>query len=159
MFYLRPETHYTCFHHVDPRWCCKHISLKQSLLVYDCARSSLLLRLFSSCSEWGLLSSCYVRASHCGKFLLLQSTNCRAVGLSSWGSQALEHWLNSCGTWVSLLWGTVFPDQQSNLCLLHWQADSLPQEDSLPGKPVHIFLTVGCQKEKKQGGWGGEIIA
>ena len=28
----------------------------------------LLKRAFSSCSEWGLLSSCGTRASHCGGF-------------------------------------------------------------------------------------------
>ena len=30
--------------------------------------SSLLRRLFSSCGEWGLLSSCGAQASHCGDF-------------------------------------------------------------------------------------------
>ena len=41
-----------------------------------------------------------------------------AHGPSSPGSQALEHRLNprACG---------IFPDQGSNLSLLHWQMDSL----------------------------------
>ena len=36
--------------------------------VFGCAESSLLQRLFSSCSEWGLFSSCGVQASHSGGF-------------------------------------------------------------------------------------------
>ena len=34
------------------------------LFIFGCARSSLLLRLFSTCSEWGLLFSCGAWASH-----------------------------------------------------------------------------------------------
>ena len=48
--------------------------------------------------------------------------------LSSCGSQALKHGLNSCGTACG-----IFPDQGSNPCLLHWQVDSLPL--SQQGKP------------------------
>ena len=49
-----------------------------------------------SCSEWGLLSGCVLQASHCGL------SCCRAwtlgcLGLSSCGSQALEHRLSSWG--------------------------------------------------------------
>ena len=36
------------------------------LFIFDCIGSSLLPRLFSSCREWGLLSSCGAWASHCG---------------------------------------------------------------------------------------------
>ena len=46
---------------------------------------------FSSCTEWGLLSLWGVKASHCGG-----SPCCRA--------QALGHWdFSSCGTWVQKL--------------------------------------------------------
>ena len=38
------------------------------LFVFDCTRTWLLCGLFSSCGEQGLLSSCGVRASHCGGF-------------------------------------------------------------------------------------------
>ena len=53
---------------------------------------------FSSCSMWGLLSSCGAQASHCSS-----SSCCRAQalghqGFSSCSSRALEHRLNSCGT-------------------------------------------------------------
>ena len=41
--------------------------------------------------------------------------------------QALEHQLSSCGTWAQLLHSMqILPGEGSNLCLLHWQADSLP---------------------------------
>ena len=35
--------------------------------------------------------------------------------------------------------GRIFPDQGSNPCLLHWQADPLTTEP--PGKPLFSFLT------------------
>ena len=50
-----------------------------------------------------------------------------AHGLSSWGSQTLEHRLSSAvhGLSCSAACG-IFPDRGSKLCLLHWQVDSLP---------------------------------
>ena len=36
------------------------------LFIYGCTGSSLLFRLFSTCGEWALVSSCCVRASDCG---------------------------------------------------------------------------------------------
>ena len=75
--------------------------------------------------EWGLLCSCDERASHCGGFFCC-------------GAQALEGMGFSCGTWLlsaglivahglscSRACG-ILPDQGSNPCPLHWQADSLP---------------------------------
>ena len=60
-----------------------------------------------------------------------------SYGLNSCGSQALEQRLSSCGAWTccSVAYG-IFPDQGSNPCLLHWQADSLPL--SHQGSPVHF---------------------
>ena len=59
----------------------------------------------------GILSNCNLRASHCSGFscckvwaLGAQASVAMAGGLSSWGSQALEHRLNSC-VWASLLCG------------------------------------------------------
>ena len=83
---------------------------------------------FSSCDEQGLLASWGPQASHCWWLLLLQTTASRVCGLSSCSSRALEHWFNSCGT-CGLSCSTaseLFPDQGSNPCLLHWQADSSP---------------------------------
>ena len=70
----------------------------------------LLCESFSSHSKWGLLSSCSVWASHCSGF-----SCCRA--------QAQQLWRT--GFSCSAACG-IFPDQGSNLCLLHWWADSLP---------------------------------
>ena len=71
----------------------------------------------------GLFSSCSARASHCGGFSLwsVGSAALRLSGFSSCGSRALEprHGL-SC----SVAHGIV-PDQGSNPCLLHRQANSL----------------------------------
>ncbi|XP_070244028.1 zinc finger protein 793 isoform X4 [Bos mutus] len=47
-------------------------------------------RAFSSCNEWGLPSSCGVRASHCS-------------GFSCCGAQGLEHRLSNCGARSQLL--------------------------------------------------------
>ena len=46
-------------------------------------------RAFSSCSDWGLLSSCHVRASHCGGF-----SCCRAQAVDEWVSVVVVHGLN-----------------------------------------------------------------
>ena len=71
-------------------------------------------RAFSSCSKRGTTLHRGARASH-------------YRGLSCWGAQApdahsvvVAHGLScsaACG---------IFPDQGSNLCPLHWQADSQP---------------------------------
>ena len=65
---------------------------------------------FSSCGERGLLYRCGAWASHCGGFsccgaqaLGTWASVVSARGLSSCGSQALEHRLSSCGAWAYLL--------------------------------------------------------
>ena len=86
---------------------------------FGCTGSLLLLGLFSSCSEWGLLSTGGARASHFCRF-------------SCCGAQASEHGLScskACG---------IFLDQGLNPCLLHWQADSLPL--SYHGSPCFVQL-------------------
>ena len=50
--------------------------------------------------------------------------------LSSFGSQALDHRLNSCDLWY-------FLDQGLNPCLLHWQVQSLPL--SHEGSPLLLW--------------------
>ena len=54
-------------------------------------------------------------------FLLLWSTGPKLVGFSSCSSRALEYRLNCCGTraYPCSLPRGIFPDQGSNLCLLH----------------------------------------
>ena len=65
----------------------------------------------SSCGKQGLLSSCGVRASHYW-LLLFQRIS----------SRCMRSVVAACG---------IFPDQGSNPCPLHWQADSGPSGKSL----------------------------
>ena len=76
---------------------------------------------FSSCGEWWLFSS-----SSAWGYSLCSSFSCC-------GAQAQYLWRNglSCSTACG-----VFLDQRSNLSLLHWHADSLPQ--SHQGSPSHV---------------------
>ena len=90
----------------------------------------MLCRLFSSCSAW---------ASHCGGFslwgLLLWSTKssvAAAPGFQGTGSGVVAHGL-SCSPACR-----IFLGQRSNLCLLHWQADSLSL--SHQGSPLRILI-------------------
>ena len=93
---------------------------------------------FSSCCEQGLLCSCGARASHCSGFSCCCAQALEHMGFHSCSFQALEHRRNSCGAWAQLLYARgVFPDQESNPCLLHWQADSLPL--SHRGSPIIIL--------------------
>ena len=55
-------------------------------LIFGCAGSSLLGRLFSSCGGQGLLSSCGAQASRFNGF-----SCCRAQALDSWASVAVAH--------------------------------------------------------------------
>ena len=65
-------------------------------LFIDCAASSLLCGLFSSCSEQGLLYNCSAQASCCSSF----SCWWARVGSVSFGFRALEHVIDSCGVRV-----------------------------------------------------------
>ena len=122
---------------------------KNCLLNFDYAACLLLCGLFSSCGEWGLVSSCCAWASDCG-------------GFSCCGAWALERAVfSSCGPGPQWLWfpGSVvvehglsgseayriFPGQGSNPCLLHWQVDSLPlsQQGSLQMRLERAFTFKG----------------
>ena len=70
---------------------------------------SLLRGLFPSCGERGLLSSCGVKASLVAE-----------PGLWETDSIVVVHGL------ICALAHGIFPNQEANSCLLHWQADSLP---------------------------------
>ena len=73
--------------------------LKIILFIFGCAGSSLLPGLFSSCCEWGLLSSCGARASQgCG------FSCCRARLQGMWASAVAAHGLSSRGSWAQELW-------------------------------------------------------
>ena len=71
-------------------------------------------RLFSTCGEWGILSSCDAQALRCGGFSCCEARAVVHTGFSS------------CGAWLSCSRACgIFLDQGSNLCLLHWQAHAL----------------------------------
>ena len=135
------------------------------LFIYGCAGSLLLHLLFSSCSKWGLLSSCRARASHCSGFLLHTQHGLQVLGLLwLWhvGSTVPAHELHVLTVpahglhvltvsahglhfLIVLAHGLhffeshgIFPDQGLNLCLLYWQADSLPL--SHQGSPQNSIL-------------------
>ena len=80
--------------------------------MFGCAGSSLLHEAFSSCDECGPLSTAGCR------LLISVASLVRSMALRCMGSVVVAHTLSclvACG---------IFPDQGSNLCPLHWQADS-----------------------------------
>ena len=71
-------------------------------------------RAFSSCGEWGPL------------FIAVRGPLTIAASLVAEHRLQMRR-LSSCGSWAQLLRGMwIFPDQGSNPCPLHWQADSQP---------------------------------
>ena len=69
----------------------------------------------------------------------MQASVAAAHGFNGCSSWALEHRPNSCSTRAEFCSATygIFPDQGSNLCVLHWQANSLPL--SHQGRPGSLF--------------------
>ena len=96
-----------------------HLSLFNTC-IYGCAGSLLLCGLFSSCRDRELLLAwslgCFLQ------WLLLSLSTDSVVGAHRLSCSAARG---------------VFPDQGSNPCLLHWQADSLPLDHQ-------GSLTEGC---------------
>ena len=54
------------------------------------------------------------------------SISSRCSGFSSRSSWFLEQGLSSCGRWACSMAYRVFPNQGSNPCPWHWEADSYP---------------------------------
>ena len=109
----------------------------------------MLCGLFSSCEE--LPSSFSTQASRFGGF-----SRCGAQALGSTGSVAAAPGLWSTGSIVvhrlsRCVVCRIFLDQGSNLCLLHWQADSLPL--SHQGSPHMNFRISFSISEKKKYLW------
>ena len=81
------------------------------------------VRAFSSCGTWGATLHRGARAFSLSRPLLLRSTGSRRAG-----SVVVAH-----GPSCSVARG-IFPDQGSNPCPLHWQADSQPLRHQ--GSPI-----------------------
>ena len=99
---------------------------------------------FSSCGEWGLLFIA-VRGPLIAVASLVEHRlqERRLQQLWHAGSVVVAHGLQSAGSVVvahgpscSAACG-IFPDQGSNPCRLHWQADSQPLHHQ--GSPVSVF--------------------
>ena len=80
----------------------------------------------SSCGKGGATLHRGARASH-RRGLSLQSTSSRRAG-----SVVVAHGPSCCAACG------IFPDQGSNPCLLHWQADSQPLHHQ--GSPVLVII-------------------
>ena len=83
-------------------------------------------RALSSCGKWGPHSSSLCAGLSLSRPLLLRSTGSRRAG-----SVAVAH-----GPSCSAACG-IFPDEGSNPCPLHWQADSQPLRHQ--GSPIKLF--------------------
>ena len=89
-------------------------------------------RAFSSCGKGGHSSSRCAGLSP-SRSLLLRSTGSRRAG-----SAVAAH-----GPSCSAACG-IFPDQGSNPCPLHWQADSQPLRHQ--GSPKDVIFILACSK-------------
>ena len=116
------------------------------LFIFDCAGSSVLLRLFSSCREQGLLSSCSARPSHCGGFILLQSSGSRVhklpyLQLTGSSAQATQLW---CISSVAL-WQLGSPRIKDRTCVSYTGRQTPPLIQGSPG--YYFFKSALWPKE------------
>ena len=105
--------------------------------IYGCVGSSFLCEGFLWLQQVGATLHRGARASH-HRGLSLQSTGSRRAG-----SVVVAHGLScsaACG---------IFPDQGSNPCPLHWQADSQPLRHQ--GSPGKVFLKDKTKARRVQG--------
>ena len=89
------------------------------------------LQAFSSCREWSLFSSCSVQAPHCSGF-----SCCRARALGMCTSIVVALRLSpsmACG---------IVPDQELNLCPLHWQAILIHCTSGEVPSTLHLLHTL-----------------
>ena len=110
------------------------------LFSFGCVGSLLLHAGFLQLLRVGATPRCSARTSHCGG-----PSCCRVRAPGAWASVVVARRLQSAGSVVvahglrcSAACG-IFPDQGSNPCPLHWQADSQPLRHQ--GSPAGGFLT------------------
>ena len=109
------------------------------LFIFGCIGSSLLHAGFLQLQRAGASLRCSVQACHCSGFSCcragapgVRASVAVACGLQSAGSAAVMH-RPSCSAACGIL-----PDQGSNLCPLHRQADSQPLRHQ--GSPHPVFF-------------------
>ena len=99
---------------------------------YHLINSFLNVYLFTHFCPWLVFPAAWYLAVESSGYSGCGGLSCGAlalgqVGFSSRSSQAPGHRLTSCGAWTQSPEACgIFPDQELNLCLLHWQEDSLP---------------------------------
>ena len=94
-------------------------------IYFYCIGSSLLHMSFLQLRRAGATLCCGAQASHCGGSSCCGARALGCAGFSSSGSQALKRRLSSVAHRLSCSAACgIFPDQGSNPCPLHWQADS-----------------------------------
>ena len=81
-------------------------------------------------------------SSRCAGLSLSRPLLLRSTGSRRTGSVVVVH-----GPSCSVACG-IFPDQGSNPCPLHWQADSQPLRHQ--GSPVNIFEYILCSRELQE---------
>ena len=125
-----------------PVWFFQAFYLPLAMLGLHCCEG------FSLVVESRGYSSCSVGTAHSRG-----SSGCRARALGWVGFSRFSNGLNSCSSWalelrlIAVAHGVsyfaasgTFPDWGSNLCLLHWQPDSLPL--SHLGNPCYASTNV-----------------
>ena len=100
------------------------------IYIFGCVGRSFRAGAFSSCGERGATLHRGARASHY-----------RGLSLRSTGSRRACSVVVAHGTSCSAACG-IFPDQGSNPCPLHWQADSQPLRHQ--GSPLGLFTFKCC---------------
>ena len=102
------------------------------LFFFGCVGSSFLCKGFLYLRQAGGHSSLWCAGLSLSRPLLLRSTGSRRAG-----SAVVAH-----GSSCSAACG-IFPDQGSNPCPLHWQADSQPLRHQ--GSPAIRLFAIGCE--------------
>ena len=98
-----------------------------SFVFFGCSGFSLIHAGFSVVAASEGYSSLHCMGFSLWWLLLLWSRGSKHASFSSCGSWALEHWLSSCGTWLSSFKACgIFLARRWNPCLLHWQVHSSP---------------------------------
>ena len=116
----------------------RNYSFYNCVCLSGCAESPWLCWLFSSYGDGGLLARCGAQTSHCG-------------GFSGRGPQVLGTGsvVTAPGLGDSVACG-IFPDPGSNLCLLHWQVDSLPLSQQGSPYTAKFYMYLNTLKKKKK---------